>query len=107
MKNILITCGPTWVPVDDMRIISNKSTGELGQTLAKDCISQGFSVTLLEGPVENPLHLEGEINIVKFKYYEEFCDLFTTELKKNYNCVIHAAAVSDYKMKKTHQEKIS
>ena len=35
-KKVLITCGPTWVPIDSMRVISNQSTGALGQAMAED-----------------------------------------------------------------------
>jgi len=54
-KRILITCGPTWVPIDGMRVISNRSSGQLGQTIAQDLTKAGAKVTLLEGPVERPL----------------------------------------------------
>ena len=50
-KKVLITCGPTGVPIDTMRIISNLSSGSLGQMIAEDFIKAGAKVTLLEGPV--------------------------------------------------------
>ncbi len=104
-KKILITCGPTWIPIDDIRIISNKSTGTLGQTLATDCASAGAKVTLLEGPVTRPLDAYA-IRIQKFYFYEEFYRLIKSELKKPYDVVIHAAAVSDYKLESPFRRKI-
>ena len=51
----MITCGPTWVPIDDTRVISNISTGKLGQVLATALTKRKAHVTLLEGPVWEPL----------------------------------------------------
>ncbi len=104
-KKILITCGPTWVPIDDTRVISNISSGELSQTMAQDLARTGAKVTLLEGAVVNPLKSK-TIKILKFCYYDELSKLIKSELKKPYDIVIHAAAVSDYKPKKRFSTKI-
>ncbi len=105
-KRVLITCGPTWVPIDDMRIISNQSTGALGQRIALDMAHEGAKVTLLEGPVMRRLE-SSVIKIQPFIFYDEFLKLMTQELKKKYDVVIHAAAVSDYKVKSPSKVKIS
>ena len=105
-KRILVTCGPTWVPIDTVRVVSNISTGALGQRIALDCAKAGARVTLLEGPVNCSLK-SPSIKTVKFHYYHEFFALFKKELRKNYHAVIHAAAVSDYQLKKTFNVKIS
>jgi len=101
-----MTCGPTWVPIDETRIISNTSTGELVQTLAKTLAKKKARVTVLEGPVKQPLSCSG-VRVKKFTYYDELDSLIKKELKKNYNAIIHAAAVSDYKLKKALKGKIS
>lgn len=105
-KKVLITCGPTWTPVDDMRIISNRSSGEMGQTIALDFAENGAKVTLLEGPVLVPLSGK-TIKIIKFCFFDEFLDLIKIELNKKYDIIVHAAAVSDYKCKKKFNVKIS
>ena len=105
-KRILITCGPTWIPVDDTRIISNISTGKLGQIIAKDLSKVGCKVTLLEGPVKRPLK-SSSIAVKKFCYYDEFLSLVKNTLKRKYDIIIHAAAVSDYKLKRPFSSKIS
>ncbi len=91
-----MTCGPTWVALDSVRVISNKSTGELGIRIAHNLAQKGARVTLLQGPV---LHSENlnSIRIVKFNYFDELSKHFKRELKKKYDCVIHSAAVSDYR----------
>ena len=105
-KKILITCGPTGVPIDTMRIISNLSSGTLGQMIARDFAKAGAKVTLLEGPVTKPLK-SGSIKILKFVFFDEFIELIKKELRKKYDICIHAAAVSDYKIKRPRKTKMS
>ena len=105
-KRILITCGPTWTPIDDTRIISNISSGQLGEIVAKELIGKGAKVTVLEGPVLKPLKLRS-VKVIKFTLYDEFSRLLRKELKKPYDCLIHAAAVSDYKLEKPYTAKLS
>ncbi len=105
-KKILITCGPTWVPIDAMRIISNRSSGKLGQMMALDMVRSGAKVTLLEGPVARRLENKS-LKILPFVFYDAFLKLIKNELIKKYDVVIHSAAVSDYKIKKPSRTKIS
>ncbi len=107
-KSVLITCGPTWVPIDAVRVISNISTGELGQRLARECRARGAAVTVFEGPVERRLTDEG-ITVRPFKYYEELMALIKSELVENqakFDAIFHAAAVSDYMIQNPLQEKM-
>lgn len=104
-KKVLITCGPTWVPLDDTRVISNKSTGELGHLIAKECQKQKARVTLLLGPVPNIFSVKN-LKVLKFSYYNELLNLIKRELKGKYAVVIHAAAVADYQLKKPFARKI-
>lgn len=101
-----MTCGPTWVAIDPVRVISNHSTGELGHTIARQLKKAGAKVTVLEGPVTHRLQ-EKSIRTVKFSFYDELAGLVNKELGKNYNCMIHAAAVSDYRPKNTRSSKLS
>jgi phosphopantothenoylcysteine synthetase/decarboxylase len=105
-KKILITGGPTWVALDDVRIISNRSTGQLAQSFARTLTKAKAKVTLLEGPVVEPLREKG-ITVKRFCFYDELAELLRTELKRQYDIVIHAAAVSDYKPIKKIKGKIS
>ncbi len=105
-KKILITCGPTWVAIDDMRVISNRSTGEMGHLLAKALSSAKAKVTLLEGPVTHSYH-SPSVKVYKFSFFEELSALLKSELSKRYDCVIHAAAVSDFKPRKAFAKKVS
>lgn len=94
-KRILITAGPTWVPIDDVRVLSNISSGETGILLAKEAKRQGAKVTLFLGPVSNN-GLTG-INLIRFKFFAELKNKLTRELRqRKYDVILHAAAVSDF-----------
>lgn len=112
-KRILITCGPTWVPIDAVRVVSNLSTGALGQRIALDCARAGAKVILLEGPVARPLAPSSggpaprSIRILKFCFFDELRTLLKQELRKEIHAVIHAAAVADYKLRSPFIRKLS
>ena len=106
-KKILITAGPTWVPIDNVRVISNIATGETGILLAEEAHRQGAKVTLLLGPISDCC-LDNSINIIRFKFFDELHKVVKKELKnKKYDIIIHSAAVSDFKPKRFFKEKIS
>jgi len=49
---ILITAGPTREYVDDVRFLSNASSGRMGYSIAEASIERGHEVVLVTGPVE-------------------------------------------------------
>lgn len=107
--NILITAGPTWSPIDKVRVITNIFGGALGYEIAKVASDQGHNVTFLLGPSRVCQHKLDKLNvkIVRFHFYKELLNLFRATLKQNkYHVVIHAAAVSDYVISKENQGKI-
>ena len=101
-----MTCGPTWVPIDAVRVISNISTGELGRTLAGLLDAEGAQVTVLQGPTTRELQGRS-IRVIPFCFYDELTRLMNIELRKHYDIIIHAAAVSDYKLAHPFKKKIS
>ncbi len=98
-KRILITAGPTWVPIDDIRIISNVATGRTGILLAREAAVRRAEVTLVLGPGEE--RVRGKLSrLIRFRFFSELKDILQRELKnKKYDIVIHSAAVSDFKPK--------
>jgi phosphopantothenoylcysteine decarboxylase/phosphopantothenate--cysteine ligase len=50
-KHILITAGPTWEPIDPVRVIANRSSGRQGFAIAAAAAGAGTRVTLVAGPV--------------------------------------------------------
>ena len=49
---ILITAGPTREYLDDVRYLSNASSGRMGYALAAEAVARGHHVVLVSGPVE-------------------------------------------------------
>lgn len=102
---VLITCGPTWVPIDDVRVISNVSTGEMGHLIAGEFLNTGAQVTLIEGAVTHPWSSKG-VKVLKYRFFDELAKLLKQEAGKKYDIIIHAAAVSDFKVAKVSKSKI-
>jgi phosphopantothenoylcysteine decarboxylase/phosphopantothenate--cysteine ligase len=50
-RRIVVTAGPTWEAVDDVRFLGNRSSGRMGFALAQAAAAQGADVTLIAGPV--------------------------------------------------------
>jgi len=108
VKKILITAGPTWIKIDDVRVITTIFRGNTGIFLAKNFKKKDSQVTLLvNSPYLHKTELKG-IKIIPFKYFEDFKEKITRELKHNcYDTIIHSAAVSDYKLGKAFKGKIA
>ena len=49
-KNVLITAGPTYEPIDPVRGLTNLSSGKMGYALARAACEAGANVTLVSGP---------------------------------------------------------
>ncbi len=103
---VLITCGPTWVPIDDVRVISNTSTGQMGHTIAQKFKKAGVQVTLIEGAVTHALQAKG-IKVIKYRFFDELAAVLKREVRRKYDIVIHAAAVSDFKVTGASKTKIA
>ncbi|MFM7205700.1 MAG: phosphopantothenoylcysteine decarboxylase [Planctomycetaceae bacterium] len=51
MARILLTAGPTRAYLDDVRYLTNASSGRMADALARACLAAGHSVTIVSGPV--------------------------------------------------------
>ena len=49
MPLALVTCGPAYEPIDEVRRITNQSTGELGSLLSETLARANFEVLCLRG----------------------------------------------------------
>lgn len=96
--HVLITAGGTSEPIDDVRVITNRSTGKTASVLADHLVESGFDVTFMHG--ENSLKPHNPTQMVSFTTFQDLNQKLETELKKvSYDWVIHTAAVSDYSLK--------
>ncbi len=53
-QHVVVTAGPTWEAVDDVRFLGNRSSGKMGFALAEAAGRMGAEVTLIAGPVALP-----------------------------------------------------
>ena len=94
--NCIVTAGPTYEPLDDVRRLTNFSTGRLGTELANFLTARGHRVTLLIG--ESATYA-GERKASSVKVFSTTKDL-RAKLKsfsgKKVDAIFHAAAVSDF-----------
>lgn len=93
--NILITSGGTKESIDGIRFITNLSTGKTGLSIAEYFIKQNHDVTFLYS--EGSKLPETDCNKVSYFSFDNLNDKLRELLSsKNYNAVIHLAAVGDY-----------
>jgi phosphopantothenoylcysteine decarboxylase/phosphopantothenate--cysteine ligase len=94
--NCIVTAGPTYEALDDVRRLTNFSTGRLGTELANFLAARGHLVTLLIG--ESATYA-GERRAQPVKTFSTTADL-RAKLKafsgKKVDAIFHAAAVSDF-----------
>jgi len=65
-KNILVSAGPTYEPIDPVRFIGNHSSGKMGIALANALFNEGANVTLIKGPIQpNRIFIEPAIKQIE------------------------------------------
>lgn len=101
-KRILVTAGPTQEKIDAVRYLSNRSSGKMGYSIAKNAFERGADVTLISGPVNIP-QLTGPKNISIQTAQQMQNTIF--EIWSETDIVIMAAAVSDYRPSNPSKEK--
>ena len=103
-KSIIVTAGPTVESIYPMRYITNRSTGKMGYSIAKEAIERGADVTLITGPTNltPPQNLK---KLVKIESAKDMYEAVLENLDEN-DVVIKSAAVADYKPKNYSNKKI-
>jgi phosphopantothenoylcysteine decarboxylase/phosphopantothenate--cysteine ligase len=102
-KRFLVTAGPTIEPLDPVRYITNRSSGRMGYAMARAARMRGGQVTLVSGPTN--LKPPAGVCVKDVKTAEE---MHRTVLEgwENFDAIIKAAAVLDYKPKERAVHKI-
>lgn len=94
-KKILITSGPTQEPIDDVRFITNRSSGKMGVALAKAALLMGAEVTMIAGPQEARIPLQ--LTVIRVKTALEMLEAMKGQAPQH-DWIIGAAAVADYRL---------
>jgi len=103
---ILVTAGPTREYIDEIRFVSNESSGRMGIEIAKEASARGGEVLLVNGKSSYPT--PDYLNVLNVISTSDFINTVKKELsKKDYDMFICAAAISDYSPKECLEGKIS
>lgn len=96
---IIVTCGPSYEPIDGARRMTNMSTGKLGVTLANALTDAGHDVICLKG--EGSTH-PGNVRAARmgtFATNDDLAQLLETISRlEHVDAVFHAAALCDYRV---------
>ncbi|MEM2900988.1 MAG: bifunctional phosphopantothenoylcysteine decarboxylase/phosphopantothenate--cysteine ligase CoaBC, partial [Thermoplasmata archaeon] len=91
-KRILIISGPTREPIDEVRAITNKSTGRTGIELACEAYMRSANVEIWYG-----ISGEKPPQYIASTPFEKVSDLVTmVENMPNYDVIVNCAAISDF-----------
>lgn len=97
-RRILVTAGPTQVPIDAVRFISNGSTGRTGVEIARTAAALGAEVTLLLGPGRVVAAPDAPYRTIEFVTFDHLHTALRLHVgSRAYDALVHAAAVSDYR----------
>ena len=94
--NCVVTAGPTYEPLDEVRRLTNFSTGRLGSELVNFFAARGHNVTLLIGQQAT---FRGERQAHEVQTFTTTSDLQTrleALASEPIDAVFHAAAVNDF-----------
>src|SRR5438552_4126313 len=92
----VVTAGPTYEPLDQVRRLTNFSTGRLGSELAEFLSARGHEVTLLLGEMATYRNSSQAGDVETFTTTASLRDRLQARSVGKVDAVFHAAAVSDY-----------
>lgn len=101
---ILITAGPTREYVDDVRFLSNASSGRMGYAIADAAVKAGHEVVLVTGPVDLPV--PDGVKVTQIETTDEL-RMSCLELFPSCDGIIATAAVCDYRPLKRVEGKMT
>lgn len=93
-KRVVVSSGPTREMIDEVRFVSNRSSGLMGVSLAEAFLTAGAEVVLVSGPAFN-MKPPGPVRLVKV---ESATDMLAA-LKEEVLCadlLVMAAAIADF-----------
>lgn len=90
----VVTAGGTYEPIDDVRVVTNLSTGGTGLAVARALLERGVDVTLLAGPQIDPRDLPPGARVVRFRSTADLEAALRAEEAPD--LLFMAAAVADY-----------
>lgn len=93
----IVTAGPTYEPLDEVRRLTNFSTGRLGGELASFLTGHGHEVTLLLGELATWAGARHAARVLPFSTTSNLRESLRTLSSQGADAIFHAAAVSDFR----------
>ena len=102
-QRILISAGGTREPLDPVRFMGNRSSGAMGVALAHDAMNRGAAVMLVAAHIEVPA--PSGVEVVNVSTALEM-HAAMTDMAPDFDIVIMAAAVADYRPAQAGEKKL-
>jgi phosphopantothenoylcysteine decarboxylase/phosphopantothenate--cysteine ligase len=90
---VIVTAGPTFEDIDDVRYIGNRSSGKMGYAVATEAVRRGARVILVSGP--SSLVPPAGAELVRVRSAEQMNTVVQRQAQEA-DIVVMAAAVADY-----------
>ncbi len=101
-RNVLVTAGPTFEPIDPVRFIGNRSSGKQGYAIAVAAARLGARVTLIAGP--NALPDPRGVVTIRVETAQKMLEAAEAALPAD--IAVFSAAVADWRAASIQSEKI-
>lgn len=102
---VIVTCGPSYEPIDQVRRLTNFSTGELGVLLSGELARAGHEVFCLKGSGATHPGPDKPCHVSLFNTNDDLLKLLVqTAGAHEIGAVLHVAALCDYKIKHVTDE---
>src|SRR5262249_11339189 len=90
---VLVTAGPTYEDIDQVRYVGNRSSGKMGYAVAAEAVKRGARVLLVSGPTHLPAPAGVELISVRNAAQMHAA---VEQNAPSSDIVVMAAAVADY-----------
>jgi phosphopantothenoylcysteine decarboxylase/phosphopantothenate--cysteine ligase len=92
-KLVVVTAGPTYEDIDQVRYLGNRSSGRMGYAIAEEAAGRGARVILVSGPTQ--LAPPAAAEVIKVRSAQQMRDA-VQRVVGDADVVVMAAAVADY-----------
>jgi phosphopantothenoylcysteine decarboxylase / phosphopantothenate---cysteine ligase len=92
-KMVLVTAGPTYEDIDQVRYLGNRSSGRMGYAIADEAARRGARVVLVSGPTQ--LAPPDTAEVIKVRSAQQMRDA-VQRVAGEADVIVMAAAVADY-----------
>ena len=92
-KLVVVSAGPTYEDIDEVRFIGNRSSGRMGYAVAAEAARRGARVVLVSGPTR--IDPPGGTEVVRVRSASQMRDAIQ-RIAGEADIVVMAAAVADY-----------